>query len=148
MKVLLKQDVKGLGGIGEVKEVADGYARNFLVPRGLAVAATPDQMRKAVGLKQLAQKRAEKVESEARKLADRIAETELVFKAKVGEQHRLYGSITAGDIAEELSRRLGQEVDKRKIELEEPLKHLGTFQVPVHLAHDLVPELTVSVERE
>ncbi len=148
MKILLIQEVRSLGSPGDVKEVADGYARNFLIPKGLAVAATSVQLKRAAVTKRLVQQRATKVESEAKVLADRIGQTEVNFKAKVGEQHRLYGSITAADIAEELGKKLGQGIDKRKVELEEPIKHLGTFKVPVHLAHDLVPNVTVTVERE
>ncbi|MDA8186904.1 MAG: 50S ribosomal protein L9 [Dehalococcoidales bacterium] len=148
MKVLLLKDVKGLGKAGDIKEVADGYGRNYLMPKGLIALATPAEIKKAAELKEAAKKRGEKIAKEARTLADRVAATELTLKAKVGEQHRLYGSITGADIAEALSRELGQPIDKRKVELEEPIKHLGTFKVKVHLATGVEPEVTVNVEPE
>lgn len=148
MKVLLLKDVKGLGKAGEIKDVADGHGRNYLLPRGLAVLATPEALRKAAELKKAAEKREEKAALEAHKLAERIESTELVLKAKVGEQHRLYGSITSADIAEALSQQVGQEIDKRKVLLDEPIKHTGTFEVAVHLGHGIEPKVKVVVEGE
>ncbi len=148
MKVVLTQDVKDLGKAGEVKEVADGYARNYLLPRRLAMPATETQLRKLAD-RQAAQVRHQaRAEQEARKLAERIAATSVTFKVRVGEQHRLYGSITSADIADAASKQLGKEIDKRRIEMDEPLKHLGTFKVPVRLAKDIVPQLTVVIEQE
>lgn len=148
MKVVLTQDVKDLGKAGEVKEVADGYARNYLLPRRLAVPATETQLRKMADRQAAEERHQAKAEQEARKLAERIAAMSVTFRAKVGEQHRLYGSITSADIADALSRQLGKEIDKRRIEMGEPLKHLGTFKVPVRLAKDIVPQLTVVIEEE
>lgn len=148
MKVLLTQNVPNLGKAGEVKDVPDGYARNFLIPRGLAQAATAGAMKQAVAAKQAEQTRAAKATAARQALAGALGQTEIVFKAKVGEQHRLFGSITASDIADELSRKTGQEIDKRDIELSEPLRHLGTFKVPVRLGPKLTPSVTVVIEPE
>lgn len=148
MKVLLTQDVKDLGKVGQVKEVADGYARNYLIPKGLAIAATETQLKKVAEQQAVQARQQAKAEKEARKLAERIAGTSVTFKVRVGEQQRLYGSITSADIADALSRKLGSEIDKRRIELDEPLKHLGTFKVPVRLARDVVPQATVVIEQE
>ncbi len=148
MKVLLLQDVKGLGKVGDIKEVSDGYGRNFLIPNKLAVMATPSELKKAAGLKVAAKQKEDRMAKEAQALADRISKTEVVLKARVGEQHRLYGSITSGDIAEALEKEIGQPIDKRKVELGEPIKQVGTFKVPIHLAPGLEPQVTVRVEPE
>ncbi len=148
MKVLLLQDVKGLGKAGEIKEVADGYGRNYLLRNKLATVATSSEMAKVAGLKDAAKKKEERLAKEARGVADRIANTELVIKAKVGEQHRLYGSITSSDVAEALKQEIGQEIDKRRVELPEPIKHIGSFKVTVHLAPGVAPQVTVRVEPE
>jgi large subunit ribosomal protein L9 len=148
MKVVLTQDVKTLGKAGQVKEVADGYARNFLFARGLAVPATEGELRKLADHQAVMQRQQAKADKAARELGDRLAQTPVTFRVKVGDQHRLYGSITGGDIAEALSKRLKVEIDKRKVELEEPIKAIGTFKVPVRLAKDVVPEATVIVEQE
>jgi large subunit ribosomal protein L9 len=148
LKVLLTENVPNLGQAGESKEVADGYARNFLIPRGLATIATEGALKRVAADKQIAQRRQAKVQAQTSNLATTLSSTQLVFKAKVGEQHRLYGSITAGDIADALSRKVGQAIDKRHVELEEPIRHLGTFKVPVRVASKVVPAVTVVVEPE
>lgn len=148
MKVLLTQAVPGLGRAGEVKDVADGYARNFLIPRGLARPATEAALKEAAQARQVAERKQAKVQAEVKELAATVERTQLVFKAKVGEQHRLFGSITAADIADELSRKVGQEIDKRHVELGEPIRHLGEFKVPVRLAPRVEPVVTVVVEPE
>ncbi len=148
MKVILTQDVKGTGAAGEVKEVADGYGRNFLIPRKLAVPASAGALRGVEQRKQADSKRAAAEETDARKLAERIAAESVVLRAKVGDQGRLYGSITSADIADELSRRLGQSVDKRRIELAEPIRHLGTFQAPIRLHRAVTANLSVEVQAE
>lgn len=146
MKVLLMQDVEHVGKAGDTKEVADGYARNFLIPRGLATPATKGVVNQATAQKQAEQRRQAKVLSDRQALARQIDKTEVVFKAKVGEQHRLYGSITASDIAEELGRKVGQEIDKRDVEISEPIRNLGSFKIPVRLGPKIVPKVTVVVE--
>ncbi len=148
MKVVLRQRVEGLGYPGDVKEVADGYARNFLIPRGLARMATPEQLKLAADKQNSKAAKMSRQDRENQALAQRLAGVQISFKARVGEQNRLYGSVTSQDIAEKLSDMLGQPIDKRKIALEEPIRHLGTFHVPVHVAHNLNPEVVVAVERE
>jgi large subunit ribosomal protein L9 len=148
MKVLLTRDVDNLGKAGDTKDVADGYARNFLIPRGLATVATSGALKNVAAEKQAAQRRQQRAQAEISSLAGRLTTTELTFKARVGEQHRLYGAITANDIAEELSRQLGQTIDKRHVELEEPIRHLGSFKVPVRVGPKIVPTVNVTVEPE
>jgi large subunit ribosomal protein L9 len=148
VKVILVQDVKGTGKAGEVKEVADGFARNYLIPRKLAVPATSGAL-KGVEQRAVAQsRRAASEESIARDLAGRLAAEPVVLTARVGDQGRLYGSVTSGDIADHLSGRVGQSIDKRRIELAEPIRQLGTFQVPVRLHRNVTATLTVEVRPE
>jgi len=148
MQVLLLKDVDGLGHAGDVKKVADGYARNFLIPRGLGLPATPG------GVKAAEQARAAKVRREARALSEAQALAQLldgqtvVFQARAGEADRLYGSITNANIAEALQAKVGREIDKRKIVLEEPLRELGAHTVTIHLAPEAEAKVIVVVERE
>jgi large subunit ribosomal protein L9 len=148
LKVLLTENVPNLGQAGESKDVADGYARNFLIPRGLATVATAGALKRVAAEKQVAQRKQAKAQAQVSTLATKLGATQVVFKAKVGEQHRLYGSITAADIADELSRKIGQPIDKRHVELEEPIRHLGTYKVPVRVGAKVVPAVTVVVEPE
>ena len=148
MRVILTQDVKGTGKAGEVKDVADGYARNFLIPRKLAVPASAGALRGVEQRQQAESKRAAAEETDARRLADRVSAEPIVVKARVGDQGRLYGSITSADVAEQLSRRLGQPIDKRRIELAEPIRQLGTFQVPIRLHRAVTANLTADVQAE
>jgi len=148
LKVLLTQDVPNVGRTGEVKSVADGYGRNFLIPRGMATLATGGAVKRAEQEKNVARGKQARAQSDLKDLANVLEHTELTFKAKVGEQHRLFGSITAGDIAEELNQKVKRSIDKRDIELEEPIRHLGSYKVPVRVAPRLVPSVTVVVEAE
>ena len=146
MKVILIQDVKGTGKAGDVKDVADGFARNFLIPRKLAVPASAGALKAVEERQAAASKRADAEELDARQLAERIAAQPVVIEAKVGDQGRLYGSITSGDLAEQLSEMLGQEIDKRRIELAEPIRQLGSFQVPIRLHRNVTASLAVEVQ--
>ena len=148
MQVLLVQDVDRLGQAGEVKRVADGYARNYLFPKGMAVIATPGAIKKAEQELQAAAKREAKNLSEAQALAQELDGLSVSFKVRAGEGDRLYGSITNVMIAEALSEQIDQEVDRRKIELEEPIKELGTHAVTIRLAPEAEAKVTVVVERE
>lgn len=148
MRVVLLKDVKRLGTVGEVHSVADGYARNYLIPRELAVPATEAALQQ-VKVKAAAQRReASQEKDEAQAVAERLEGAELLFKAKAGETGRLYGSITNADIAERLAKLAGEEIDKRKVVLPEPLKDLGESQVEVKLHTDVVAHVTVMVEAE
>lgn len=148
VKVLLTQNVPGLGNAGETKNVADGYGRNFLLRRGLATVASEGALKQVATQKQVQQQKQIKAQTQMSALASVLNATEVVFKAKVGEQHRLYGSITAADVAEEIARKIGQPIDKRHVELGEPIRHLGTYKVPVRLGSKVTPSVTVVVEAE
>lgn len=148
MEVILLKDVKRLGKAGEVKRVADGYARNYLIPRGLAVYAT-DAARKRIEEQAAAvARREEKEKTVAETRVANVGKIELVFKAKAGESGRLYGSITSADIAEQLSQKLGMEIDKRKVLLDDPIKKVGKTQVNVKLHPDVQVTVPVIVQPE
>lgn len=148
MEVLLLQDVGRLGHAGDIKKVADGYARNYLFPRNLAVAATPGAIKKAQQEREAAARRQAQVLTEAQALAQVLDGMSVTFQARAGEGDRLYGSITNGHIAEALSEQIGQEVDRRKIILDEPLKELGTHAITIRLAPEAEAKVTVIIERE
>lgn len=148
MDVLLLKDVAGIGQAGQVKKVSDGYARNYLIPRGLATPATPGAIKQAEIVRAAAARREAKTLAEAQELAKQLSDTQLVFRAKAGAGDRLFGSITSGDIAEALARTKQITVDKRKIELEAPIKELGEKQVAIKLHPQVTAHVTVVVERE
>ena len=148
MQVILMQDVPNLGKVGDIKTVSDGYARNYLLRRGMAKAASAGEIKQAEQHKRASAKRAQRELVDATAMAERLAQTTVVFQARAGEGTKLYGSITSGDIAERLTAELGKEVDRRKIQLHESLRQLGTHQVPIRLMADVVPEITVVIERE
>jgi large subunit ribosomal protein L9 len=148
MKVLLTETVDNLGSAGEVKKVADGYARNFLIPKGLAVPATAGALKQGELRRQAEARRQQQEEAKGELLSRTLSQVTLTFQAKAGEKDKLYGSITNADIAEALERETGQAIDKRKVELEEPIRELGSYYVPIKLLPDLAPRVTVIVERE
>jgi large subunit ribosomal protein L9 len=148
MRVVLLQDVPRLGRAGEVKDVASGYARNFLIPRKLAELATPAVLEKAEATRRSEERRQALHEAGVAALAQTLDGIEISLKAKVGATERLYGAITSGDIADELGRVTGHEIDKRKIELEEPIRQLGVYEVRVRLSAESAPMITVVVEEE
>jgi large subunit ribosomal protein L9 len=144
MEVILREHVENLGQRGEVVKVADGYARNFLLPRKLALLATPANMKVVARQRKIVDAREAEERSDAEGVAARLAQVEVVLARRVGEHETLYGSVTAADIADDLSTK-GFEVDKRKIQLDEPLKQLGEFTVPLKLYRDVVAPLRVRV---
>jgi len=145
VKVILQTDVAGLGEEGEVKEVAGGYARNYLLPRKLAMPATKGNLKiREQQHEQIAHKQ-EQRRAEARELAAQLAGLDLQFAVRVGAQGRLYGSVTAQDIAERVKSVAGLEVDRRSIDLKEPLRALGEFDVPVRVAHAVMAHLKVTL---
>jgi len=148
MKILLTQDVENVGKAGQIKTVAAGYARNFLIPRGMAVLATESTVKQAQVQGQAETKRQQRAETEAESLAAVLSQVTLTFKAKAGEKDRLYGSITSSDIAEALERKTGHAFDKRKVQLEGSIRELGVHKVPIRLMADVIPEVMVVVERE
>jgi large subunit ribosomal protein L9 len=148
MKVILTQDVEHLGHIGEIKEVKNGYARNFLLPRGMAIAATPGAVKIIEKKKEAELRRIAVLEEENKALADLIAKQTLTITARVGREGRLYGSVTANDIAKALSDKVNQEIDRRKIELAENIHSIGSYNVPVKLVGRLAPVVKVNVVAE
>lgn len=143
MEVVLLREVRRLGKEGDIKHVADGYARNYLIPRGLAVPAT-ERARKQVAERAASAARQEvSAKAAAEAQAANLEKIELLFRAKSGEGGRLYGSVTAADVAEQLSTRIGTAIDKRKVLLPEPIKELGKTQVDVKLHSEV--RITVSV---
>ena len=148
MRVVLLQDVPRLGSVGEVRDVASGYARNFLLPKGLAEVATPAVMKRVEEIRKAEEKRQALLEADMMNLAQTLDGVEITLKAKVGSQERLYGAVTSGDIAEELGRVTGQDIDKRKIELEEPIRQLGEYEVLVRLSKEVAPTIKVVVAEE
>jgi large subunit ribosomal protein L9 len=144
MEVILREHVENLGQRGDVVKVADGYARNFLLPRKLALLATPANMKVVGRQRKIVDAREAEERSDAESLALRMAQLEIVLARRVGEHETLYGSVTAADITDDLATK-GFEVDKRKIQLDEPLKQLGEFSVPLKLYRDVVAHLRVRV---
>jgi large subunit ribosomal protein L9 len=148
MKVILQKTVERLGDPGDVADVADGYARNFLIPRGLAVKAEKGTVRHAESLKRSHEARITALKGEFEALATRIIQTPIVVTAKVGEEGRLFGSVTAADIAEAVSAQAGVEVDRKDVHLEEPIRSVGTHEVRVRLHPEVDPVITVDVQPE
>ncbi len=146
MKVVFIKTVRNVAKAGQVKEVADGYARNYLIPRNLAVVATEAAIKQARERAAAQARRDEEAKAAAESQAAALEDIELVFTAKAGESGRLYGSITNADIAERLSEQLGEDVDRRKINLEEPIKELGTTKVHVNPHPGVSFTIKVTVE--
>jgi len=147
MEIILRQAIENLGHPGDVVTVKNGYARNFLLPRGFAYEATPGNL-KRIGAER---GRLEAAESERREsaseLAKRLEEVQLTFSARVGEEGKLFGSVTSADVAEQLAA-LGFNIEKRLIDLHEPIKALGVYRVPVRLHADVKPEIRVWVIKQ
>lgn len=148
MKIVLRQDVPNLGESGSVQTVANGYARNYLIPQGMAVAATKGELKTAEHNAAVKERKVLRQEEQLRSYSEKIAGQRLSFTARAGEQGRLYGSITAAEIATQLSEKLGEEVDRRRVSLDEPLRTIGEHTVSVHVVGRLRPEVTVVIEAE
>ena len=148
MKVIYLKDMSAKWKKGEIREVADGYARNFLLPQGLAMPATPAAVMAAEAqFEENAQRQARKRE-EMNELVQHMEGKELHFRARVGAKGRLHGAITSADIAAELSRVIDFEIDKKKIELDEPLHQLGSYEIKISLAKGVETQIKVVVEEE
>ncbi|MFZ3136259.1 MAG: 50S ribosomal protein L9 [Thermodesulfovibrionales bacterium] len=147
MKVILKEDVKSIGSMGQVVDVSDGFARNYLVPRGLAVEANVKNIRSLEHEKKVIQEKARKVKNSVQDLADRLANMTVVIKTKAGEEGKLFGSVTTMDIAEQLKNQ-GIEIDKKKISLDEPIKRLGTYAVNLKLHSEITAQVNMQVIEE
>ena len=147
MKVLLLKDVYKLGRAGDVKKVANGYGRNYLIPQGLAMIATPGAMRQAERIRTAADTHRVELNQELSGDAQKLAGQALFFAARASETGRLYGSVTTRMVADEVKDKIGIEISHRQIETE-PLRILGKYTIPVRLTIDLAPELTVVIHRE
>jgi large subunit ribosomal protein L9 len=145
MEVILKEDVNKLGHRGDVVKVADGYGRNFLLPGKLAIEANAANKAVVEQMKSSSVRKSAKEKTEAEALAKQLAEVELVFERKVGEHDHLFGSVTSGDIAHQLEAK-GFTIDRRKISLEEPLKSIGEYHVPVKLHREVTSHVKVTVK--
>lgn len=148
MKVILLQDIKALGRKGDVKEVADGYARNFLLPKGFATEATEANMRRLSQQKHAILNQELQEEEEARSLAAQLNGLKVIIKAKTGESGRLFGSVTTKDIAEAVQRIAHIELDRKRIDLPEGLKQLGQYEIPIRLYKGISATITVDVQED
>jgi large subunit ribosomal protein L9 len=146
MKVILQKPVDKLGVPGDVVDVADGYARNYLMPRGLAVRASKGGVKHVESLKRAHTTRVSQAQAEAQEVADRLTASPIKVRARVGEEGRLFGSVTAAELAEEIERQTGVKVDRRDVHLDEPIRSVGVHEVMVHLFADVDPVVPVEVE--
>jgi large subunit ribosomal protein L9 len=147
MQVILREDIDNLGKIGDLVKVADGYARNYLVPKKKAIEATPKNLGAMDHAKKMVADRLRRLKKESAADADRIKALAVTIKAKVGEEGKLFGSVTSMDIAEAMKTQ-GVSIDKRKIVLDEPIKRLGDYTITVKLPADLTADFKVSVIAE
>ena len=147
MEVILKEDVPQLGHRGDVVKVAEGYGRNYLLPRKLAIEATQANKSVIEQMKQAAVRRSAVEKNDAEALSKQLDGVTLTFKRKAGEKDHLFGSVTSGDIAEGLTAK-GFDIDRRKIQLHDPLKNLGDFDVPIKLHRDVTSRIKVVIEKE
>ena len=148
MKVFLIQDVPGVGKAKEVKDVSNGYARNYLFPRGLAVPATKGRIKAAEDHEESQVHREQKARERSLKIAEQLQETPLQFRVKAGETGRLYGSITSSDVAAKIGQLLGIEFDKRWLKMDRPIRNVGTHVVDVKLQGGVRGQAQVIVESE
>lgn len=145
MKVILLEDVKNVGKKGEIINAKDGYARNFLFPKNLAIEATPSNLKNLENSKKLQDEKEKEIYEEAKKLEEELMKITIVLKSKAGENGKLFGSITTKEIAESLEAEKGISIDKRKFELEEVIKSVGEYSVKVRLHTKVVAKMNVIV---
>ena len=148
MKVVFLEDVPRVAKAGEIKEVADGYGRNFLIPQKLALLVSPSALNTLETQTKIRARSQTQLEDEVTELARQLEGKEITLKAKAGAQEHLHGSITSADIASELQNAAGLVIDKRKIELDEPIRQLGSYEVAIRLAKDMIPKIKVIVIEE
>ena len=147
MKVLLKEDVPKLGSVGDEVEVKDGYGRNFLIPKGKALLATPKNVKQFRHQKSIVEHKVKKFKGVAQAIADQLTQLTVSVTKKVGEQGKLFGAVTSQEIADLVSAK-GIEIDRRKIQLSEPIKSLGEFKIPIKLHPEITAEFTLTVAGE
>ena len=145
MKIILRKDVEKLGEAGSLATVKNGYARNYLIPQGFAIAATPGELKLWEHNQAVKNRKIERQERELQSLADKIGAVTLSFEARAGEGGRLFGSVTSTEIAEKLSAQIGEEIDRRKVVLSEPIRTTGEHTVTVNVIGKLRPQITVVV---
>ncbi|MCM8764892.1 MAG: 50S ribosomal protein L9 [Candidatus Omnitrophica bacterium] len=145
MKIILIKDVKNLGNEGEIVEVKNGYARNYLIPRGFAIEASKENLKKIEEIKRVAAVRKEKLLKEAESLQKHLNRISVTIEANAGEEEKLFGSITPDDIVSSLKIQHDIQIDKHQIKIEEPIKKLGIYKIPVHLFGEINAELKVWV---
>ena len=148
MKVIFLQDVQNVAEMGQVKEVANGYARNYLFPKKLAVLASPAELQRLESLQKANARRQTQMEKDAQSLARKIEGLTVTLKVRAGSNNRIYGSVTSVDIARELQQLTGQEIDKRNIELEGTIRELGSHQVKIKLYKNIFATANILVEQE
>jgi len=146
VRIILKAEVRGLGRTGEIKDVADGYARNYLLPKGLAIEATGGELKQLAQERRTEKTKKDRVHQDAEELAMRLGEVTLVFKLKAGEHGKTFGSVTAKEVADALKKEAKADIDKTKIVLHEPLRSLGVHKVEVRLLSDVRASVTVAIE--
>lgn len=146
MRVILKAEVPRLGRTGDIKDVADGYARNYLLPKGLAIEATGGELKHLAQERQAEKTKKDRAHQDAEELATRLGAVTLVFRLKAGEHGKTFGSVTAKEVAEALKKEAKAEIDKTKIVLREPLRSLGVHKVEVRLLADVRADVTVAIE--
>ncbi len=146
MKVIFLEDVPRVANTGEVKEVADGYGRNYLIPGKLAALVRPEVTDQIEARQRVKTKKQQQLVAELAETAKQLEGKELVITAKVGAKEHLYGSITSADIAAELEKTTGVTVDKRKIEMEGPIRELGSFDIAIRLGKDVLPKIKVTIK--
>jgi large subunit ribosomal protein L9 len=145
MKVLFKKDVADVAKAGQVKDVADGYARNYLIPRGFAVVATNSALKQVADLQAVAARHAAEEERAAQQLKAQLEAQPVVIEAKAGSQGRLYGSVTTADVAAAIQKQLGTSVERRDLEIAEPVRQVGSYQVSARLHRAVTATLTIDV---
>lgn len=148
MRVVFLEDVPEVARAGEIKEVTDGYGRNFLIPRNLAMLATSSVVSTVEVQRKISSKKDAQLKEEVLELAGQLEGKEVTLKAKVGAKDKLYGSITSADIASELEKATGLVIDKRKVEPAEPIRQLGSYEITLKLAKDIEPKIKVTVTAE
>jgi len=148
MQVLLLKDVTGIGHAGDIKEVSGGHAKNYLFPKKLAVPASEGAQKQAQSIREAAERRRDRMLTEAKAQASKLDGQVLTFKVLAGEGDRMYGSVTNAEIAEALSKVAKMEIERRQIELEHPIKSLGQHSVPVKVASGVTATIVVNIERE
>jgi large subunit ribosomal protein L9 len=146
MKVILREDVKDLGIMGTVIDVANGYGRNYLIPQNIAVEANTKNIKRLEHEKNIILAKAKKIRKSAEDAAEELSKLSITIEAKSGEEDKLFGSVTTKDIAEEIAKQ-GIDVDKRKIILDEPIKHLGSYEVVVKIHHDVTAKIKLEVTK-